>query len=118
MNRTEFLVKDGSVLNLGKHTFTFVEAPMVHWPEVIMTYDSFTKTLFSADAFGKFGSNNFDEDWDDEARRYFIGTTGKYGSHVQNLLKKASSLEIKKIFSAHGPILSKNLEHYLNLYNI
>ena len=112
------VVKDGSVLNLGKHTLTFIEAPMVHWPEVIMTYDSFTKTLFSADAFGKFGSNNFDEDWDDESRRYFIGTTGKYGSHVQKLLKKASSLEIKKIFPAHGPILCENLEHYLNLYNI
>jgi flavorubredoxin len=85
------VVKEGSTLNLGKHTFTFVEAPMVHWPEVIVTYESSSKTLFSADGFGKFGSNNYDEDWDDESRRYFIGIVGKYGSHVQKLLKKSRS---------------------------
>ena len=111
------IVKEGSTLNLGKHTFTFVEAPMVHWPEVIVTYESLTKTLFSADGFGKFGSNNHDEDWDDESRRYFIGIVGKYGSHVQKLLKKASPLEIKMICPTHGPVLTENLGHYLNLYN-
>ena len=111
------VVKEGSTLNLGKHTFTFVEAPMVHWPEVIVTYDSFSKTLFSADGFGKFGSNNFDEDWDDESRRYFIGIVGKYGSNVQKLLKKAGPLDIKMICPTHGPVLTENLGHYLNLYN-
>ena len=111
------IVKEGSTLNLGKHTFTFVEAPMVHWPEVIVTYESLTKTLFSADGFGKFGSNNHDEDWDNESRRYFIGIVGKYGSHVQKLLKKASPLEIKMICPTHGPVLTENLGHYLNLYN-
>ena len=111
------IVKAGSTLNLGKHTFTFVEAPMVHWPEVIVTYESLTKTLFSADGFGKFGSNNYEEDWDDESRRYFIGIVGKYGNHVQKLLKKASPLEIKMICPTHGPVLTENLGHYLNLYN-
>ena len=110
------IVKEGSTLNLGKHTFTFVEAPMVHWPEVIVTYESLTKTLFSADGFGKFGSNNYDENWDDESRRYFIGIVGKYGSHVQKLLKKAAPLEIKMICPTHGPVLNGNLGHYLNLY--
>ena len=111
------IVKEGSTLNLGKHTFTFVEAPMVHWPEVIVTYESLTKTLFSADGFGKFGSNNYEEDWDTESRRYFIGIVGKYGNHVQKLLKKASPLEIKMICPTHGPVLTENLGHYLNLYN-
>ena len=111
------IVKEGSTLNLGKHTLTFVEAPMVHWPEVIVTYESLTKTLFSADGFGKFGSNNYEEDWDDESRRYFIGIVGKYGNHVQKLLKKASPLEIKMICPTHGPVLTENLGHYLNLYN-
>ena len=111
------VVKEGDTLNLGKHTFTFVEAPMVHWPEVIVTYESLTKTLFSADGFGKFGSNNHEEPWDDESRRYFIGIVGKYGSHVQNLLKKASPLEIKMICPTHGPVLTENLGHYLTLYN-
>ena len=111
------IVKEGSTLNLGKHTFTFVEAPMVHWPEVIVTYESLSKTLFTADGFGKFGSNNYDEDWDDESRRYFIGIVGKYGSHVQKLLKKASPLEIKMICPTHGPVLTDNLGHYLSLYN-
>jgi flavorubredoxin len=111
------VVKEGSTLNLGKHTFTFVEAPMVHWPEVIVTYESLSKTLFSADGFGKFGSNNYDEPWDDESRRYFIGIVGKYGGHVQKLLKKASPLEIKMICPTHGPVLTENLGHYLSLYN-
>ena len=111
------VVKEGDTLNLGKHTFTFVEAPMVHWPEVIVTYESLTKTLFSADGFGKFGSNNHEEPWDDESRRYFIGIVGKYGSHVQKLLKKASPLEIKMICPTHGPVLTENLGHYLTLYN-
>ena len=111
------VVKEGSTLNLGKHVFTFVEAPMVHWPEVIVTYESLTKTLFSADGFGKFGSNNYDENWDDESRRYFIGIVGKYGSHVQKLLKKAAPLEIKMICPTHGPVLTENLGHYLTLYN-
>ena len=111
------IVKEGSTLNLGKHSFTFVEAPMVHWPEVIVTYDSLTKTLFSADGFGKFGSNNYDEDWDDESRRYFIGIVGKYGSNVQKLLKKAGPLDIKMICPTHGPVLTENLGHYLTLYN-
>ena len=111
------VVKEGSTLNLGKHVFTFVEAPMVHWPEVIVTYESLTKTLFSADGFGKFGSNNYDENWDDESRRYFIGIVGKYGSHVQKLLKKAAPLEIKMICPTHGPVLTENLGHYLSLYN-
>ena len=111
------VVKEGSTLNLGQHLFTFVEAPMVHWPEVIVTYDSLSKTLFSADGFGKFGSNNHDEDWDDESRRYFIGIVGKYGSNVQKLLKKASTLVIKMICPTHGPVLTDNLGHYLALYN-
>ena len=111
------IVKDGSTINLGKRTFTFIEAPMVHWPEVIVTYDFSTKTLFSSDAFGKFGSNNFDETWEDEARRYFINIVGKYGPNVQKLLKKASSIEIKTICPAHGPVLNDNLGHYINLYN-
>ena len=111
------IVKDGFTINLGKRTFTFIEAPMVHWPEVIVTYDCSTKTLFSSDAFGKFGSNNFDETWEDEARRYFINIVGKYGPNVQKLLKKASSIEIKTICPAHGPVLNDNLGHYINLYN-
>ena len=111
------MVKEGSTLNLGKHLFTFVEAPMVHWPEVIVTYESLSKTLFSADGFGKFGSNNHDEDWDDESRRYFIGIVGKFGTNVQKLLKKASTLDIKMICPTHGPVLTDNLGHYLNLYN-
>jgi flavorubredoxin len=111
------IVKEGDTLTMGKHTFAFVEAPMVHWPEVIVTYETLSKTLFSADGFGKFGSNSFNEDWDDESRRYFIGIVGKYGKHVQNLLKKASGLEIKMICPTHGPVLTKDLGHYLSLYN-
>lgn len=112
------VVKEGDTLNLGKHTLTFVMAPMVHWPEVMVTYDSFDKVLFSADGFGKFGALDVEEDWACEARRYYIGIVGKYGLQVQNLLKKASALDIKTICPLHGPILTENLEYYINLYNI
>ncbi len=111
------IVSDGSSLSLGKHTLTFITAPMVHWPEVIVTYDSFDKILFSADGFGKFGDLNTDEPWDDEARRYYIGIVGKYGIQVQNLLKKVGGLDIKMICPLHGPVLSENLSHYINLYS-
>lgn len=111
------VVGEGDTLNLGKHTLTFVTAPMVHWPEVIVTYDSFDKVLFSADGFGKFGALDVEEDWADEARRYFIGIVGKYGVQVQNLLKKAAGLDIAKICPLHGPVLSENLGYYLDLYN-
>ena len=111
------VVGEGSTLSLGKHVLTFVTAPMVHWPEVIVTYDSLDKVLFSADGFGKFGALDAKEDWADEARRYYIGIVGKYGMQVQNLLKKASSLEIEKICPLHGPVLSSNLNYYLDLYN-
>jgi len=104
-------------LSLGKHTLTFVTAPMVHWPEVIVTYDSYDKVLFSADGFGKFGALDVDEDWACEARRYYIGIVGKYGVQVQNLLKKASGLDIQIICPLHGPVLGENLEYYINLYN-
>ena len=111
------VVGEGDTLNLGKHTLTFVSAPMVHWPEVIVTYDSYDKVLFSADGFGKFGALDVNESWDDEARRYYIGIVGKYGAQVQALLKKASGLDISKICPLHGPVLDENLGHYLNLYN-
>jgi len=111
------VVGEGDTLSLGKHTLTFVTAPMVHWPEVIVTYDSTDKVLFSADGFGKFGALDVDEPWADEARRYYIGIVGKYGAQVQALLKKASGLEIEKICPLHGPILTENLGYYLNLYN-
>ena len=111
------VVGEGDTLELGKHTLNFVAAPMVHWPEVIVTYDSTDKVLFSADAFGKFGALDVDEDWACEARRYYFGIVGKYGMMAQNLLKKASSLDIKTICPLHGPVLSENLEYYLNLYN-
>ncbi len=111
------VVGEGDTLNLGSHTLTFVGAPMVHWPEVIVTYDSLDKVLFSADGFGKFGALDVEEDWACEARRYYIGIVGKYGVQVQNLLKKAATLEIEKICPLHGPILSENLGYYLNLYN-
>ncbi len=107
-----------STLSLGRHTLTFVTAPMVHWPEVMVTYDSADKVLFSADAFGKFGALDAKEDWACEARRYYIGIVGKYGLQVQNLLKKAAALDIQIICPLHGPILSENLEYYLNLYHI
>ena len=112
------VVGEGDTLSLGKHTLTFVTAPMVHWPEVIVTYDSYDKVLFSADGFGKFGALDVQEPWDDEARRYFIGIVGKYGAQVQALLKKAATLDISKICPLHGPVLTENLGHYLNLYDI
>lgn len=110
-------VENGGELSLGKHNLTFVFAPMVHWPEVMVTYDSFDKVLFSADAFGKFGALDTDEDWACEARRYYFGIVGKYGMQVQTLLKKAGELEIECICPLHGPILKEDLNTYLNLYN-
>ena len=111
------VVGEGSQLALGKHTLTFVTAPMVHWPEVIVSYDSCDKVLFSADGFGKFGALDVEEPWDDEARRYFIGIVGKYGLPVQTLLKKAATLDIATICPLHGPVLKENLGHYLGLYD-
>ena len=111
------VVGEGSTLSLGKHELTFVSAPMVHWPEVIVTYDSTDKVLFSADAFGKFGALDIDEEWDCEARRYYIGIVGKYGAQVQALLKKAAGLDIKTICPLHGPVLADGLEHYISQYN-
>ena len=113
----KIVVGEGDTLSLGKHTLTFVTAPMVHWPEVIVTYDSFDKVLFSADGFGKFGALDVDEEWDCEARRYYIGIVGKYGVQVQNLLKKAAALDIRTICPLHGPVLKENLEHYIDRYN-
>lgn len=110
-------VKEGDTLNLGAHTLTFVMAPMVHWPEVMVTYDSADKVLFAADGFGKFGALDTDEDWACEARRYYFNIVGKYGAQVQALLKKASALDIKIICPLHGPILTENLGYYLNLYD-
>lgn len=111
-------VTDKQVLSLGKHNLTFIFAPMVHWPEVMVTYDDYDKILFSADGFGKFGALDVDEDWAYEARRYYIGIVGKFGLQVQALLKKASTLSINMICPLHGPILSDNLAYYLNLYDI
>ena len=114
----QVVVGDGSTLSLGKHNLNFVTAPMVHWPEVIMTFDSTDKILFSADAFGKFGAIDADEDWACEARRYYIGIVGKYGVQVQALFKKVAGIEINTICPLHGPVLKENLNYYLNLYNI
>ena len=111
-------VESGQSLSLGKHVLTFVFAPMVHWPEVMVTYDSTDKVLFAADGFGKFGALDVEEDWDDESRRYFIGIVGKYGKQVQNLLKVAATLDIQIICPLHGPVLKENLGHYLEKYNI
>ncbi len=110
-------VADGGELDLGAHKLTFVCAPMVHWPEVMMTYDAKDKVLFSADGFGKFGALDVDEDWADEARRYYIGIVGKYGMQVQNVLKKAAALDIQKICPLHGPVLEENLSYYMGLYD-
>lgn len=110
-------VKNKDTLTLGKHELTFVFAPMVHWPEVMVTYDSKDKVLFSADGFGKFGALDVEEDWDCEARRYYIGIVGKYGVQVQNLLKVAATLDIQTICPLHGPVLTENLEHYIGQYN-
>lgn len=111
------VVGEGSTLKLGRHTLTFVTAPMVHWPKVIVTYDSTDKVLFSADGFGKFGALDVEEDWADEARRYYIGIVGKYGAQVQALLKKAAALDIAIICPLHGPVLNENLGYYLDKYN-
>ena len=114
----QVVAKEGEVLSLGKHNLSFISAPMVHWPEVIMTYDDFDKVLFSADAFGKFGALDTDEDWACEARRYYFGIVGKYGAQVQSVLKKVAPLEIGVICPLHGPVLSENIPYYLNLYDI
>lgn len=114
----QVVVGEGSKLELGKRTLTFITAPMVHWPEVIVTYDSYDKILFSADGFGKFGALDADEDWTCEARRYYIGIVGKYGAQVQALLKKASALDIKTICPLHGPVLTENLGYYIDKYDI
>lgn len=113
----QIVVKEGDTLSLGTHTLTFVLAPMVHWPEVMVTYDSKDKVLFSADAFGKFGALDVEEDWACEARRYYFGIVGKYGVQAQALLKKAAGLDIQTICALHGPILKDNLGYYLDLYN-
>lgn len=114
-NRIE--IKEGDILNLGSHQLTFVSAPMVHWPEVMLSLDKSSKTLFSADAFGKFGALDVQEDWACEARRYYIGIVGKYGVQVQNVLKKLSSIDVETICPLHGPILTENLGYYIDLYN-
>ena len=111
------VVGEGDTLSLGKHTLTFVTAPMVHWPEVIVSYDAYDKVLFSADGFGKFGALDAEEDWACEARRYFIGIVGKYGAQVQALLKKAAGLDIAVICPLHGPVLTENLGYYIGLYD-
>ncbi len=113
----QIVVGEGDSLSLGTHELTFITAPMVHWPEVILSYEKYTKTLFSADAFGKFGTRDADEDWACEARRYYFGIVGKYGAQVQSLLKKAVNLEIDRICPLHGPCLTENLSYYINLYN-
>ena len=117
-SENRIVVGEGDTLSLGTHTLTFVTAPMVHWPEVIVTYDSHDKVLFSADGFGKFGALDVEEPWADEARRYYIGIVGKYGAQVQALLKKAAGLDIAMICPLHGPVLRENLGYYLNLYNV
>ena len=118
LEKRKIVVKEGDTLSLGKHTLKFFMAPMVHWPEVMVEYEEYEKILFSADAFGKFGSLDTDEPWDDEARRYYINIVGKYGLQVQTLLKKASTLDIKTICPLHGPILKDNLEYYINKYDV
>lgn len=112
-----YKVEEGSILNLGRHSLRFVMAPLVHWPEVMVSYDELSGIVFSADAFGKFGALDVNQLWDDEARRYYIGIVGKYGVQVQNLLKKLSALNIKKICPLHGPVLEGDLSHYINLYD-
>lgn len=114
----KIVVKEGDTLNIGEHTLQFFMAPMVHWPEVMVTYEQKEKVLFSADGFGKFGTLDTQEEWDCEARRYYFGIVGKYGAQVQALLKKAETLDIKTICPLHGPILKENLEHYIEKYNI
>ena len=118
LEERKIVVKENDTLCLGKHTLKFIMAPMVHWPEVMFTYDETEKILFSADAFGKFGALDTKENWLDEARRYYFTIVGKYGMQVQNILKKASNLDIKIICPLHGPILKENLEYYINKYDI
>lgn len=113
----KLVVKENDTLSLGRHQLSFIFAPMVHWPEVMFTYDSTDKVLFSADAFGKFGALDADEDWACEARRYYFGIVGKYGAQVQTVLKKASALDIRTICALHGPVLTENLDYYLGLYS-
>lgn len=117
LSERQMAVGENDTLNLGKHTLTFITAPMVHWPEVIITYDSTDKVLFSADAFGKFGAFDCEEEWIDEARRYYVGIVGKYGVQVNAVLKKAAGLDIQKICALHGPVLSENLGYYVDLYS-
>ena len=114
----QVIVGEGDRINLGSHELTFITAPMVHWPEVMLTYDKTSKTLFSADAFGKFGTWDTDEDWACEARRYYFGIVGKYGAQVQNLLKKLNGTDVSIICPLHGPVLNENLGYYINLYDI
>ena len=118
LEERKIVVNEGDTLNIGKHTLQFIMAPMVHWPEVMFTYEQSEKILFSADAFGKFGALDTDEDWDCEARRYYFNIVGKYGIQVQSVLKKAANLDIKMICPLHGPILKENLSHYINKYDI
>ena len=118
LSERKVVVMEGDVLDLGKHKLQFIMAPMVHWPEVMMEYEQTEKILFSADAFGKFGTADADEDWDCEARRYYFGIVGKYGTQVQNVLKKASAIDIKTICPLHGPVLTQNLGHYIEKYDI
>ena len=113
----QMVVNDGDTLSLGKHNLTFITAPMVHWPEVIVTYDNTDKVLFSADGFGKFGALDVEAEWACEARRYYIGIVGKYGAQVQSLLKKAANLDIEIICPLHGPVLTENLGYYIDLYD-
>ncbi len=116
LSKRKVIVSEGDILDIGKHKLQFIMAPMVHWPEVMMTYDQTDKILFSADAFGKFGALDVDEEWDCEARRYYFGIVGKYGDQVQALLKKAEKLDIQTICPLHGPVLKENLEHYIGKY--
>lgn len=116
LSKRKVIVSEGDILDIGKHKLQFIMAPMVHWPEVMMTYDQTDKILFSADAFGKFGALDVDEEWDCEARRYYFGIVGKYGDQVQALLKKVANLDIQTICPLHGPILKENLEHYIGKY--
>lgn len=118
MEGRKVVVNEGDELSLGSHTLTFVMAPMVHWPEVMVAYEKKEKILFSADAFGKFGALDVEDEWDCEARRYYINIVGKYGAQVQALLKKAATLDIQKIFALHGPMLTENLGYYINKYDI
>lgn len=118
LTNRKVVVKEADILNIGKHTLQFFMAPMVHWPEVMVTYEQTEKILFTADGFGKFGTIDTQEDWEDEARRYYFGIVGKYGTQVQALLKKATTLDIKMICPLHGPILKQNLQHYIKKYDI